>query len=373
MGYSDNKGIQILHRVLTCKLYAVKPLRLLCIRRLVHNNRINPILTKLLHNIDHLCISGIRAVLLKGEAQNSNPGRFYRYIGFNQVLYHIFGHISAHIVIDTAPGQNDLGMITQFLRLVGEIIRIHADTVASNQAREERKEIPFCPRRIQYGLGIDAQLVKNNGKFVHKSDINISLTVFNYLGRFRHLDGIGTVYSGFHHQLIYFCNGIQRLFIHAGYYLHDRLQTMHLVPGVDTLRGIAHLKINPAFQARFLFHNGNTDFLGYSGIYGGFEHHDASLHQITSHGTAGALHRTQIRRMILIYRCGDSNDMEFRFLQLRFIGCEFHICLPDHIVSHLSGRIISRFILLHLLRIQIIADNIDFSAESYRNGHTHIA
>ena len=77
--------------------------------------------------------------------------------------------------------------------------------------------------------------------------------------------------------------------------------------------------------------------------------------------------------MIIIHRCGYRNNMEFRFPQFGFIRCELHICLLDHIVSHLSGRIIARFILLHLLRIQIIADNIDFPAEGNRNGHSHIA
>ena len=77
--------------------------------------------------------------------------------------------------------------------------------------------------------------------------------------------------------------------------------------------------------------------------------------------------------MIVIYRRRNRYNMEFCFLQLCFIGSKFHVRLLNHIIPHLSGRIKAGPVLLHLLCIQIITDNFDFSAKGNGNGHPHIA
>ena len=137
-------------------------------------------------------------------------------------------------------------MIPQLLCLIRKIIRVNSDAVASYKAREKVQEIPFGASRLKNRLRINPKLVENNGEFIHKRNINISLAVFNYLGRLRHFNGISPVYSGFHYKLIYLCYSIQRLFVHPGNNLHNRFQAVNLVAGVNTFRRIAYFEIHTA-------------------------------------------------------------------------------------------------------------------------------
>ena len=79
------------------------------------------------------------------------------------MLYRLLGNIFPHAVIDATTCQNDLGMIAKHLGLVRQVIRIDADTVAANETRTERQEIPLATGRLQHLKGIDADAVKNDG------------------------------------------------------------------------------------------------------------------------------------------------------------------------------------------------------------------
>ena len=72
MRYGNDQCIQILNRLSACKLHAIQPFRFLCIRRLIHNHRLDAVFPQFLYNIYHLGVSGIRTVLLEGEAQNAH-------------------------------------------------------------------------------------------------------------------------------------------------------------------------------------------------------------------------------------------------------------------------------------------------------------
>ena len=77
--------------------------------------------------------------------------------------------------------------------------------------------------------------------------------------------------------------------------------------------------------------------------------------------------------MVGVHRRRDSHDVKFRFLQPGLIRREIHVGGFDHIIAHLSGRIHTGFVQFNLFFIQIIADDINLSAESHRDGHAHIA
>ena len=373
VSHSDDEGVHLFHRASVREGDAVQTVRLVCISGLVHDHRLNAVFPKLVHDVDDLGISGIRAVLLEGKAQDRNSGGFDRNIGLDQVFHHVLCHIFSHVVVDPAAGENDLAVIAHHFRAVGQVIGIHADTVSAHQTGEEFQEIPLGSRSLQHGFGVDAHFIENNGKFVHESDIDIPLAVLDDLGGLRNLNGLRTVYARFHHQLVNLCDGVQGFLIHTGNDFHDGFQTVHLVAGVDALRRIPHLEVHAAFQAGLFFHNRHADLLRHSGIHGGLKDHDAALCQVPSHGTAGALHRSQVRRMVGVHRRRDSHDVKFRFLQPGLIRREIHVGGFDHIIAHLSGRIHTGFVQFNLFFIQIIADDINLSAESHRDGHAHIA
>ncbi len=55
----------------------------------------------------------------------------------DQLFNGIFGDKLAHVIVDTAPGKNDFGVVTHLFGLVGEIVGVDADAVPADQAGEK--------------------------------------------------------------------------------------------------------------------------------------------------------------------------------------------------------------------------------------------
>ena len=241
-------------------------------------------------------------------------------------------------------------MIAELLRLVGEVIRVNADTVTTHQTGEEFQEVPFGSRRFQHRFGINSHLVKDDGKFVHEGNVDISLAVFNHLGRLRHFNGLGPVHAGLHHQLVDLRNSIQGFRVHAGNNFHNGFQTVNLIAGIDALRRVSDFKIHAAGKSRFLFQNRHADILRHAGINRGLENHHRALCKVLSQNPACALHRSKVRGMVAVYRRGDRHDMEFRFPKLCRVRSKFHAGISDGLVPHLlcgvNALLIQRNLLL---------------------------
>src|SRR3546814_6568144 len=77
-------------------------------------------------------------------------------------------------------------VIADSLRLMGQVIGIHAYAVAADQAGAEWQEIPFGAGRFQYSLGIYAHFVENKSQLIDQRDIDVPLSVFDDFCRFGH-------------------------------------------------------------------------------------------------------------------------------------------------------------------------------------------
>jgi hypothetical protein len=109
---------------------------------------------------------------------------------------HLVGDIATHAVVGAAPGQDHLGVVADLLRLVGQVVRIHADAVAADQAGAERQEVPLGAGRFQHLQGVDAELVEDHGQVVDQRDVEVALGVLDDLGGFGHLDAGRLVGAG---------------------------------------------------------------------------------------------------------------------------------------------------------------------------------
>ena len=124
------------------------------------NIDISTICLKFLHDIDNLSIPHIRAIFLEGKAKNQHL-RIHHLNLFPQHQFdNLADHIQAHVVIDTSAGKDHFRVIAGFLGLMGQIVRIDTDAVASDQARAKRQEIPLRARCIKDFMGIDTQGLK---------------------------------------------------------------------------------------------------------------------------------------------------------------------------------------------------------------------
>lgn len=86
MAYGNNQRVHIFYSTHILQLYSIETLRLCAVCGLIHQHRLDAVLTQLFYNIDNLCISGIRAVLLEGKAKDRNLRMLYRDICANQVF-----------------------------------------------------------------------------------------------------------------------------------------------------------------------------------------------------------------------------------------------------------------------------------------------
>ncbi|MOA13995.1 hypothetical protein D3C78_1340700 [compost metagenome] len=134
-------------------------------------------------------------------------------------------------------------MIAAILCLVGQIVGIDADAMTAYQARLEVQKVPLRPSSTQHCVRIDIHFVKEHRQLVHKSNINITLRILDYLGCLRHLQAIRAVNTRFDNQLIQAGYKLQRFSIIAGHDFYDIFQTMNFISRINPFRRIAHLEI----------------------------------------------------------------------------------------------------------------------------------
>ena len=264
-------------------------------------------------------------------------------------------------------------MIPKLLCLVGQIIRVHADTVPADKPRLELQEIPFRPRCLKHGLGVNPHFIKNNRQLIHEGDIDIALAVLNDFCRLRDLNRRRAVHACLHHQLIHMGDLLERLLVHAGHNLCDGLQAVHLIARIDALWRVADLEIHTALQAGFFLKNRHADILCDTGIDCRLKHDNRALCKILPQNAACALHRRQVRRVIVVDRRRHCHNMKLCFAQHGGVCCKRDLCRLDHLVAHLVCGVYPRLIKLNLCGVQIKTHHFYFFGKSDSDRHTYIA
>ena len=189
-------------------------------------------------DVHHPGIAQVRAVFLERQAEHQHP-RMHRVDALAQhQLDHLVGHVAAHAVVGAATGQDDLRVVAHLCRLVGQVVRIHADAVAADQARPERQEVPLGAGRFQHVQGVDAELVEQDGEVVDQRDVEVALGVLDHLGGFRHLDAGRLVGAGGDDAGVQRIDEIGDSRGGPGGHFQDVGHPMLLVAGVDALRAV---------------------------------------------------------------------------------------------------------------------------------------
>src|SRR5690606_17432819 len=141
-------------------------------------------------------------------------------------------------------------------RLVDQVVRVHADAVAADQAGAERQEVPFGAGRFQHGFGVHAQAREHAGEFVHQRDVDVALGVFDRLGGLGGADVRGQMRTGADDAPIQRINERGRLRRGAGGDLDDVRQAPARIAGIDTLRAVADEEIAVEHQPGYFLQYG---------------------------------------------------------------------------------------------------------------------
>ena len=142
----------------------------------------------------------------------------------------------------------------------------------------------MVPAASSTSKGVDANAVKNDAELVDQGDVDIALGVLNDLGRLGHADAARAVCSRLDHEVVGLGHDIQRRVVARPNHLHDGLDGVDFVSGIDALGAVGDKKVDPHLQpADFLQHR-HTVFLGATGIHGTLIRDHIPFFQGLSHG-----------------------------------------------------------------------------------------
>ena len=125
--------------------------------------------------------------------------------------------------------------MTEFFRLIGEVVRVDTDAMAAHQTGPEFQEIPFRACRLKHFRCVKTHAVKNNRQLIHEGNIQIALGIFDHLRRLGDADARCFENPRFHYRPIGFREPGQCLRRIAGNDFHDAREGVLFVARINTL------------------------------------------------------------------------------------------------------------------------------------------
>lgn len=277
------------------------------------------------HDVDDLGVAQVRATFLEGKAEDEDSGVDDLHFALRHELDDFVGDIAGHAVIDAPAGEDDFGVVTDLLRLVGQVVGIDADAVTADQTGTKGQEVPFAAGRFEDFEGIDAQPMEYQGKLVHQGDIEVALGVFDHLGRFGDFDRTRPVGAGGDDAAIQGVDEFSDFGCGARGDFPDGGQSVLLVAGVDALGAVAGKEVNIELETGVLFQQRNADFFRGAGIDRGFVNDDGTLGHDLADSFRGLDQGGEIGALGAINRGRHGNDKDVAGSQLRSIGRETQV------------------------------------------------
>src|SRR5262245_4019798 len=221
MRHGHNNGMGARQCVPWLELETVLMTRFRRVGHRIVNVDVDAVGFQLLNHVDHPRIPDIGTIFLEGESQHVDAGALDLRSAADHVLDGLLGDELAHAVVDAPPGQNHLRVIAEHVGLVGQVVRVDADAVSTDQARPERQEIPLAASGLQHFERVDTDPVEQDGELIHQRDVEIALGGLDDLGGFGHLDARDPEYASGDDALVKRSNFFECLRTVARYYLHD--------------------------------------------------------------------------------------------------------------------------------------------------------
>ena len=95
----------------------------------------DPIVLDLFNDIDHPSIAKIRHIFLEAQPQHRDPAVPDVVSLSDQMFDHLVRDKSTHAIVDSTPRQYHLRVVADQVGLVGKVIGVHPNTVATYQTR----------------------------------------------------------------------------------------------------------------------------------------------------------------------------------------------------------------------------------------------
>ena len=224
------------------------------------------------------------------------------------------GDPGAHAVVDRPTRENDPGQVAEALRAMAEIIGIDADAVAADEAGLEAQEIPFRARRGEHVVGRKAELGEDLGDLVHEGDVDVALRILDHLRRLGGLDRASLEGAGAGDPAVDLGELRGDGLVFARHHLHDPLDAVLAVAGIDALRRIAEEEVPALDEAGDALEQGAAKLFGDARIDGAFI--DDRRRRLAVEQAGDQLGRAEQRRQIgpvrPVHRGRHGDDVDVR-------------------------------------------------------------
>ena len=193
--------------------------------------------------VDDARVAHVGAVLLERESHDQHV----RVQDLDALLQHqlddLVRDIRAHAVVHAAPGKDDFGVVAQPFRALSEVVRVHRNAMPAHEAGVELDEIPLRAGGLEHVLRVYPHERENLGELVDESDVDVALRILDDLRGLGDLDGRRLVRAVHQHGAVHAIDDFRDLRSGAGGDLHDLLDRVLLVAGVDAFGAVASEEI----------------------------------------------------------------------------------------------------------------------------------
>jgi hypothetical protein len=149
--------------------------------------------------------------------------------------------------------------------------------MTTDQARLELQEVPLRSGRVENLIGIDTDLLENDGQLIHQCDVQVALGILDHFASLGGPDAGATMHAGLHDTLVQTRNLLERLGRVSRYHLHHVGQHVLPIARVDAFRAVGNEEIALPLQVREALRRRNANLFGGARVDSAFEDVDGSL------------------------------------------------------------------------------------------------
>ena len=248
--------------------------------------------------------------------------------------------------------------------------------MTTHESRTEREEVPFGAGSFQHITGVDTHLIEYLRKLIHKSNVDIALTVFNYLGGFGHFHCRRQMCTGGDHACVNLIHIHPNLSSGTGCHFLDMLYSVQLVARIDAFGTITGKEIDIELQTRNLFYYRNTFILRHTRIHRRFINNDISFGNDFPNSGTGTVKRGQIRIIVLINRSRNCYYIKIAIFYVINVGCTSKTMIANSIlkkfITHLKSSVMTSHQCLATFDIHVETNSRILSTEQASQRKTDV-
>ncbi len=247
-------------------------------------------------------------------------------------------------------------MVAERLGLRRQVVGVDANAVTADQTRRELEEVPLRAGGREHVARADTHAVEDERELVHERDVDVALRVLDDLRGLGDLDRRRAVHAGVDDPAVGSRDALERLGILARDDLHDALERVLVVAGVDALGRVSELEVLALLETGELREHGAADLLGDARVDRRLVDDDVALLEDLRHGLRGPHHRREVGDVVLVDRRRDGHDVERGARHRRRLVGHLELRLQEDLLGHLVVAVVAAAKLGDLLRVDVEAN-----------------